>query len=62
MRMRWMPNGCHSATGICGLMIFGVRMGDIFNQRIHIFYFLNAHKRKCCECVLENVVFIHNGN
>ena len=28
----------------------------------HIFYFKNAHERKCYECLLEKVVFIHNGN
>ena len=28
----------------------------------HIFYFKNAHKRNCYECLLEKVVFIHNGN
>ena len=25
-----------------------------------IIYFKNAHKRECCECLLERVVFIHN--
>ena len=28
----------------------------------HILYLKNARKRKCYECLLEKVVFIHNGN